>query len=429
MNRRMFLERVFGGTAALSFAALADVNARVYDDLAALDAAAGGQLSPDGAYWDAVKKHFVFEDGLIMMNNGTVGPVPKPVFDTTVNYLKVQMTAPCDCYLYLPGRLDEVRAKVAAFVGASADEVAILRNTTEGINFFVSGFDMKPGDEVVMSNLEHPGGINPLRLKAKRYGIVVKEVALGVPPASAGEIVDAFAKAITPRTRMLLVSHTVYKTGLITPIKELGELAHKHGMLMAADSAHGAGMLDMNLAATGVDCWASSPYKWLGAPAGTGIFYVRRDVQDRIWPTVATSGWDTLKTARRFETLSQRNDALIMALGEAIEFQNHIGRPRIQRRIETLAAHLKEGLASLPNVRLHTNTDPALSAGLTAFSIAGVDPNAIVNHVREKYNIVIRTIGDQASNSVGVRVSTHVWLSLKDVDLLVQGVAEVARRA
>jgi isopenicillin-N epimerase len=428
MNRRLFLERVLGGTVA-SLATLAELNARVYEDLSALDAAAGGQASPDGTYWEAVKQHFVFDDGLIMMNNGTVGPVPKPVFNTTVEYLKMQMTAPCDCYLYLPSRLDEVRAKVARFVGAAPEEIAILRNTTEGMNFFANGLDMKPGDEVVLSNLEHPGGLNPWRLKAKRYGIVVKEVALGVPPASVEEIVGAFSKAITPRTRVLSVSHTVYKTGLITPIKELSELAHKHGMLIVADSAHGLGMLNMNLPATGVDCWASSPYKWLGAPAGTGVFYIRRDVQDRIWPTVATSGWDTNKDAHRFETLSQRSDALIMALGEAIEFQNRIGRARIERRIQTLAAHLKSGLAAVPKVRLHTNTDAALASGLTAFSVSGVDPGAIVDYLREKYNIVVRTIGDAATNSVGIRVSTHVWVSLKDVDLLLQGIDEMARGA
>jgi selenocysteine lyase/cysteine desulfurase len=428
MNRRMFLERVLGGT-AVSLAALAEVNARVYDDLRALDAAADGQASPDGAYWEAIKQYYVFEDGLIMMNNGTVGPVPRPVFNTAVDYLRMQMTAPCDCYLYLPTRLDEVRAKVAKFVGAPPEEIAILRNTTEGINFVANGLDMKAGDEVVMSNMEHPGGINPWRLKAKRYGVVVKEVALGVPPSSVQEIVDAFAKAITPRTKVLFVSHTVYKTGLITPLKELSDLAHKHGLLILADSAHGVGMINLDLPATGVDCWASSPYKWLGTPAGTGVFYIRREVQDRIWPTIATSGWDTHKDARRFETLSQRSDALIMALGEGVEFQNHIGRARIERRIQTLAAHLKDGLAAMPKVRLHTNADTVLSSGLTAFSVAGVDAAELVNYLREKYNIVIRTIGDRQTNSVGVRVSTHIWVSLKDVDLLLQGVGEMAQRA
>jgi len=428
MNRRKFLERVLGGT-AVSMAALAEANARVYEDLGALDAAAGRQASPDGTYWEGVKRQYVFDDGLIMMNNGTVGPIPKPVFNTTVETLKVQMTSPCDCYLYLPSRTDEVRAKVARFVGASPDEIAILRNTTEGMNFFIGGLDMKAGDEIVMSNLEHPGGIGPCRLKAKRHGVVVKEVTLGVPPASAEEMVEAFAKALTPKTKLIVVSHTVYKTGLITPIKELSDLAHKHGALILADSAHGIGMIDMNLPATGVDAWASSPYKWLGAPAGSGVFYVRAEVQDRVWPTVASSGWDTHKSARRFETLSQRSDALIMGLGEAIEFQNHIGRPRIERRIQTLASHLKEGLSAIPKVRVHTNTDQGLSSGLTAFSIAGVSGDTIVNHLREKYNIVIRTIGDDATNSRGVRVSTHIWVSLEDVDLLLRGIDEVARHA
>jgi selenocysteine lyase/cysteine desulfurase len=256
----------------------------------------------------------------------------------------------------------------------------------------------------------------------------VKEVKLGVPPASVEEIVDAFAKAMTPKTRLLMVSHTVYKTGLITPIKELADLAHKHGALIVADSAHGIGMMNLNVPATGVDAWASSPYKWLGAPAGSGVFYIRRDVQERVWPTIASGNWD-YKNAHRFETLSQRSDALIQGLGEAIEFQNRIGRPRIERRIQTLANHLKDGLSAIPKVRLHTNGDTRLSAGLTAFSIAGVPGESIVNHVREKYNIVIRTIGDQASNSLGVRASTHIWISLEDVNLLLRGVDELARRA
>ena len=250
----------------------------------------------------------------------------------------------------------------------------------------------------------------------------------GYHPTSVAEIVDAFAKAMTPKTRLVMVSHTVYKTGLITPIKELADLAHKHGALIVADSAHGVGMMNLSLPATGVDAWASSPYKWLGAPAGSGVFYIRRDVQERIWPTIASGNWD-YKNAHRFETLSQRSDALIQGLGEAVEFQNRIGRPRIERRIQTLASHLKDGLSAIPKVRLHTNTDTTLSAGLTAFSIAGVPGESIVNHVREKYNIVIRTIGDKASNSLGVRVSTHVWISLEDVNLLLRGVDELARRA
>lgn len=412
------------GASALSACAWKEINAAVYRDIDALAAATQDPISPDGAYWEGIRKHYLFDDSLIMMNNGTVGPMPKPVFNTLVNYMEVQVKAPCDCYLYLPQLVDDVRVKLAQFIHADPDEVAITRNTTEGINFVVSGLDLKEGDEVLMSDLEHPGGINPLRLKAKRYGVVVKEFHLGVPPKGVDEIVESFKKAVTPRTKLLLASHTVFITGLINPMKELSEEARKRGILVLADSAHGAGMLNVDVHKLGVDFWCSSPYKWMGAPPSVGVFYVKKDVQDRVWPTIATSGWDTNKNAQRYETLSQRADALSIAMGEAMEFQNHIGRPRIERRIQSLAAHLKDRLEPIPGLKLHTSRDTYLSAGLTAFSIQGVKPGELVDFLREKHNIVVRTIGSEEKGTLGVRVSTHIFVSHKDVDLLADGIGE-----
>ena len=171
--------------------------------------------------------------------------------------------------------------------------------------------------------------------------------------------------------------------------------------------------------------WAGSPYKWLGAPCGIGIFYVKRDVQERLWPTIAMSGWDTQPDARRFETLGQQADPLAFALGEAIDFQNTVGKARIQRRIQTLATHLKHGLSEIPKVRLHTSTDPYLSAGLTAFSVPGVNPDSIVDYLRERYNLVVRTIGNEARGTRGVRVSTHIFVFQEHVDMLLEGVRHV----
>jgi selenocysteine lyase/cysteine desulfurase len=211
-------------------------------------------------------------------------------------------------------------------------------------------------------------------------------------------------------------------------MKELSEEAHKRGILVLADSAHGAGMLDMDIHKLGVDFWCSSPYKWMGAPPSVGVFYVKKDVQDRVWPTIAAGGWDTYKSARRYETLSQRADALALALGEAMEFQNHIGRARIERRIHTLATHLKNRLQQIPGLRLHTNTDSYLSAGLTAFSIKGVKCADLVDYLREKYNIVVRTIGSEEKGTLAVRVSTNIYVSLKDVDLLKDGIEDYLSR-
>jgi selenocysteine lyase/cysteine desulfurase len=420
--------RYLAAGSALSAAALDRLNAGIYQSITELNQAYIRDEAPDGRYWDAVRDQFMFQDGLIMMNNGTVGPMPKPVFNTLIKTFKVQATHPVDIYDYLPARMEEVRGKVADFIGASTDEVAIVRNTTEGMNFVANGLDLAEGDEVLLSSMEHPGGTHPWKIKEKRNRIKVTEVPIGLPPRSVDEFVGAFEKAVTPRTRVISVSHTVYLSGLIAPLKELCAMAHDKGLLVAADSAHGIGMLDLDLHDLGVDFFATSPYKWLGAPTGTGVFYVRKDVQDRLWPTICTSGWDTLESARKYETLSQRAPALIIALGEAVDFQAHIGKSRIEKRIKSLAGYFKQQLKAIPGAKLHTSEDPYISGGLTAFSIEGVEPRDIVEYVRQRHNIVVRTIGSRDRGTYGVRVSTHMFINHSEVDLLLQGIREVAAR-
>ncbi|UCG86481.1 MAG: aminotransferase class V-fold PLP-dependent enzyme [Gemmatimonadota bacterium] len=426
MDRRNFVAYLAGAT-AMSTKSLITLNSDIYGSIEQLNQSLQ-QGSPDGAYWEALRKHFIMQEDLIMMNNGTLGPMPEPVFNTVVQYFKVQATNPYDCYNFLPRKKNEIRTRLANFINADPDEVAINRNTTEGMSAVATGMDFQPGDEVIISSQEHPAGYHPWKLQEKRHGIKIVEVPVGVPPKNKSEIIDAFAGAITPRTRVISVSHTVYITGLIFPIKELSEIAHEQGIFVLADSAHGIGMLDLDMHDLGVDAFASSPYKWCGAPAGCGLFYVRRESQDRLWPAVASSGWDTVQSAARFETLGQRADPLTFGLGEALDFQNRIGRGRIQRRIQTLAKHLKDGLKGIPGVRLHTSHDPLLSAGLVAFSVEGVEPNDLVNYLREKYNIVIRTIGRDRDNTRGVRVSTHIFVTMEHVDLLLEGVDYMARR-
>lgn len=427
MDRRRFLASLIG-CSALSIYALNKVNAAIYQSITELNEKFIRDNAPDGVYWDALRNHFIFQDDLIMMNNGTVGPMPEPVFNTLIKYFRVQATNPFDCYNYFPRKREEVRGKLAKFINAAPDEVVINRNTTEGMNLIANGLDLQEGDEVLISSHEHPAGIHPWKMKEERYGIKVTEVPLGVPPRSVDEVVKAFKNAITPRTKVISISHTVYLTGLISPIKELSDLAHENSIFLLADSAHGIGMLNIDVKKSGIDALASSPYKWLGAPTGCGLLYVRKDVQDKLWPSIASSGWDTNEGASKFETLGQRADPLIFSLGEAIDFQNIIGKNRIERRIKTLAGYLKKELQALPKVRLHTSLDPYLSGGLTAFSIGGVDPKTIVNFLREKYNIVIRTIGRETDNTKGVRVSTNVYISFKHIDMFLEGVNHLARR-
>ncbi len=424
-SRRDFVKSLVAGS-AVTAAGLSRLNASIYQSIKDLNQKYIRDESPDGVYWDAIRDQFLFQDGLIMMNNGTVGPMPKPVFNTLMQTFKVQATKPVDVYAHLPRKKEAVRTRLAEFINASPDEVAIVRNTTEGMNFAANGLDMQEGDEVLISSMEHPGGTHPWKIKEARYGIKITEVPIGLPPQSVDEFVSAFRNAITPRTKVISVSHTVYISGLISPLKELSQMAHEKGILVAADSAHGLGMLDLDMNELGIDFFATSPYKWLGAPTGVGVFYVRKDVQDQLWPTITTSGWDQ-DSARKYETLGQRADALIIALGEALNFQNYVGKARIERRIKALAGYLKQELKKIPGVKLHTSEDPYLSGGLTAFSITGLDPQDVVDYVREKYNIVIRTVGNREAGTYGCRVSTHMYCSYDMIDQLLEGIRTLVR--
>ena len=424
LTRRDFFRFLAGS--AVSLATLDKATAAVYQSITALNQKYLGDESPDGLYWDGIRSQFLFEDGLVMMNNGTVGPMPKPVFNTLMKYFKVQATNPYDVYNFLSTFEEGTKQKLADFIQASPEEVVLTHNTTEGLNFVTAGLDMKDGDEVIVSNLEHPSAINPWKLKQKRHGIAIKEVPFGLPPKSVDEIVGSIAAAVTPRTKIISLGHTVYITGLITPLKEISRIAHEKGLLVLADSAHGIGMLDLNMKELGIDFFASSPYKWLGAPTGIGLLFVRKEAQDRLWPTIVSGCWDTYKDARKLETHGQDADALVFGLDEALNFQNAIGRTRIERRVKALAGLLKQQLRRVPGVKINTPDDPYLSGGLTAFALEGVDPAKIVDYVREKYNIVVRTIGNKDAGTLAVRVSTPIYVTRRDIENLVEGVRTLA---
>jgi len=426
VSRRGFIKGLLGG-GALSIYALNRLNAEVYRDLFAWNQQYVQDEAPDGVYWEAVAKHYMFQDGLIMMNNGTVGPMPKPVFNTLMKYFKVQATNPYDVYNYFPSKVWEVREKVARFINASPDEIVITRNTTEGMNFAANGLNLKPGDEVLTSELEHPAGIGAWGLKAKRSGITIKGVPLRIPPKNADEILNAFDDAITPKTKVISISYPIYITGLNPPLKELSQLARDKGILLVVDGAHSIGMLNLDMHDLGIDCWATSPYKWMGAPTGVGVLYLRKEVQDQLLPTIGSGNWEGREGSSRFETLGQRATPLIFALGEAVDFQNLIGKERIERRIKTMATYLKQKVSEIRRARVHTPMDPKLSGGLTALSIKGVDPQKMVDYLKEKYNIVVRTVGREEDNTRGIRVSTNIFVSFHHVDLLLEGLQHLAK--
>jgi selenocysteine lyase/cysteine desulfurase len=311
-----------------------------------------------------------------------------------------------------------VRAALAGFVGAEPEEIAVTRSTTEGMNIS-HGLDWKAGDEVLFCTHEHGGGIGPYTSLAKRRGINIVRIEIPSPPASVDQIVGLYEKAMTPRTKVIMVSHMTYVTGLVTPVKELAELAHRRGALISVDGAHPLGMLDLNLKAMNVDHYSAAGQKWLmcGTGTGTGMCYVKRDVQDRVWPLMGPPG-DPKGGARKYEAFGQRDVPSALGMAAAVSLQLAIGKKNVEARVRELSARLRAGVRTIPGVTLWTSDDPQFSAGLTLFSVRDIPMANVQQAILARDQIYIRTMG--TGNLNACRAATHIYNMPGEVDRLVQ---------
>ena len=367
------------------------------------------------AYWAELRKQFLIPEDEIYLNNGTVGssPVPilKAVFDSYTQTEKMDQQDPEDYPIWGYAAWNEFRDPLAAFVGCRRDEIALLRNATEANSYIANGVDMKAGDEVLMTDQEHPGGEQPWQLKAKRYGIVVKKVTLPKPVENAGQVLNLFDQAITARTRVLFFSHITTVTGVVLPVKELAGLARSRGILSAVDGAHVPGMMPLDLHALNCDMYSASPHKWLQAPKGSGFLYVRDEVIDRLWNTIATEGWDEPQLrAERFQRIGSSNVPSLCGLRAAIELANQIGMQRIESRHRELANYILAEMTKR-GAQSWTSPDSALRCAIVTVNVPPVNRMDLENWMWKTQKIRIR--GGEPSK---LRLSTPYYLSKKDID-------------
>ena len=318
--------------------------------------------------------------------------------------------------------VERVSGSLSDFVGCKRDEIALLRNATEANSYVANGVDMKPGDEVLMTDQEHPGGEHPWNLKAKRYGIVVKKIPLPLPVKDSSQVLSLFSEAITPRTRVLFFSHITTFSGVVLPAKELCALARSKGILSVVDGAHVPGMMRLNLHDLGCDMYSSSPHKWLMATKGSGFLFVRDEVIDRLWNTIATEGWDEPRIrAERFQRIGSSNEPALSGLRASIQFANDIGLDRIEQRHRKLADYMLAGMEKR-GAESWTSPDPGLRCGIVSVNVPPIPRADLENWLWKTHKIRIRG-GDPNK----LRLSTPYYLQKKDIDRFLEKFDEYKR--
>jgi isopenicillin-N epimerase len=371
--------------------------------------------SNEEAYWAALRKQFLIPEDEIYLNNGTVGSSPAPVlraiFDAYNDSERMAQSDPEDYPIWGYAAWNDFRDPLAAFVGCTRDELALLRNATEANSYIANGIDLKAGDEVLITDQEHPGGEHPWNLRAKRYGIVVKKITLPKPAPNAADVLNRFSDAITPRTRVLFFSHITTVTGVVLPARELCALARSKGIISAVDGAHVPGMMRLNLHDLGCDLYSSSPHKWLQATKGSGFLYLREEMIDRLWNTIATEGWDDPKLrAERFQRIGSSNVPALCGLRAAIGFANQIGMDRIERRHRLMADYILKEMQQR-GAESWTSPDPALRCAIATVNVPPIQRMALETWLWKEKKIRIR--GGEPSK---LRLSTPYFLLRKDID-------------
>ncbi|HEY3860997.1 MAG TPA: aminotransferase class V-fold PLP-dependent enzyme [Verrucomicrobiae bacterium] len=376
----------------------------------------------DPHYWAWVRKQFSIPRGEAYFNTGTIGACPREVIDAVADSMR-EMERTVAHYDYRPEHAEYIagyrpqealRKKAGGVINASGEEIALTQNATVGINFIANGLDLKPGDEVLVTDQEHPGAIGPWNLRAKRQGIVVKQVAIPVPTPDPETVIKAFTEAIGPRTKVLAVPHITSHYGIVLPVRELCELGRERGLFTLVDGAQAAGQLRVDVKKIGCDAYACSPHKWLFAPPGNGMLYVKADRERDVWATLASAQWDNYAPESGMFRLMQfgtANTGLLAGLDAAIDFHLRIGSEKIERRITGLADRLREGLQTIKGVTIASPLRRSMAGSIVTYGVHGMAAMALQDQLwnRKKYRV-------RAQSGEMVRQSAHVYNSPEEIE-------------
>lgn len=424
MDRRNFLHTAAGSalvafqTNAIERAAAA---ARSVKDQSPIEVAS------DEDYWAEIRNSFTVDRNVINLNNGYVSPAPLVVQDAMRRYLDFSNMGPKHTMIdILEKQVEDVRRRVAKTAGCDPEEIAITRNASESLENAQYGIDLKPGDEVLTTNQDYPRMITTFRQRERREGIVLKMISFPVPPPSMDDLYQRFERAVTPKTKLILLCHITNRTGQIFPVRKICDMAHARNISVIVDGAHAFNHFPYNLSELGCDYYGVSLHKWTCAPIGTGFLYVRKSRIASTWSLMASS--DRQKDdIRKFEEIGTHPAANHNAISAALIFNENIGIDRKAARLRYLRDRWAHRLAQNPKCKILHSPDPAQSCGIGFLAFNGVNAEKMAETLWSKYNIITVRVGHEEYD--GLRITPHIYSTVADVDYFAESVEKELKNA
>ncbi|HUQ92858.1 MAG TPA: aminotransferase class V-fold PLP-dependent enzyme [Bryobacteraceae bacterium] len=371
------------------------------------------------AYWNRIRdEQFLLPGWRAFLNNGSLGIAPVPVVKAVSDYLASSAGLEMEYYpRWGYEQMDEFRQELSDFYGCKKEELALMHNATEAMSTIAAGLDLKAGEEVLLTDQEHPSGRGCWYMRAARQGIQVREVKIPLPPKSPEQIADLLISAIGPRTRVISFSGITTTTGLITPVRQICEAARSKGVISVVDGAHMHGQIPFRISELNCDYMAGSPHKWVFAPAGCGLLYIREDNLEKLWPTIVSGSWnDTKLKAGRFMVVGTNNRSIMEGMMAGLKFAKEIGPERIHARAHQLARHLFQKARECQHVDLLTPDDDRMFGALVTvkFKTGKLD----------KFHELLAKRRIWCFRGEQVRLSTHIHTRPQDVDLYFDTIRE-----
>ena len=377
-------------------------------------------------FWDTLRSKYRLKPDYINLESGYFSMQPQPVLEAYLE--KVRRINYEHSYYYRTRLIPDkaaMRDKLAVIAGCAPEELIITRNTTESLDTVIAGYDWKPGDEAIMAEQDYGAMRDMFKLQSRRYGMVPVNISVPGDPKSDDEIVEAYAKAITPKTRLLMACHIINITGQILPVRKIADMAHARGVDVMIDGAHAFAHLDYKIPDTGADFYGASLHKWLGCPIGSGLLYVKKDKIAKLWPVFAEDGIpdDDIRKLNHTGTHPAHTD---LAIEDAIAFHNDIGSARKEARLRYLKDYWVKQVRDIPNVVMYTPRDSARSCAIANVGIKGKPAGELSKTLLENYKIW--TVGiDRASAGVnGARITPHLFTTTKELDTFVAAIRQIA---